>query len=132
ATDDTKTAACNPTRPRGVKGMHTGALPRGGRRGVYEPRNEFGRRKTGGGPRHKPADGYFKTDPAWSPDGRWIAYSSDKAGTQDIYALEVASGRERRLTSLPGAEVGAAWSPDGNILPFQDHTCPPTAFSGTF
>ena len=127
-----KTFDFDSTRPRPVKGIVSPALSPDGRRVVFEALNELWLMEIGGRPRQITADGYFKTDPAWSPDGRWIAYSSDKAGTQDIYALEVASGRERRLTSLPGAEVGAAWSPDGNMLAFQDQSGPATGFSGTF
>src|SRR5262249_59266708 len=76
----------------------------------------------GGRPRQITSDTYFKVDPTWSHDGRSIAYSSDKMGTQDIYIIEVATGRERRVTSLPGAEVSAAFSPDDSMLAFQDQT----------
>ena len=66
-------------------------------------------------------DKYYKEDPAWSPDGRRIAYSSDKAGTEDLYVLDVASKSERRITSeADSAEVSAAWSRDGRNLAYQD------------
>lgn len=108
------------TRPRPAKGIVSPALSPDGRRVVFEALNELWLLEIGGRPRQLTSDGFFKFDPAWSRDGRWIAYSSDKAGTEDIYALEVASGRERRITSLEGSEIGAAWSPDGTMLAFQD------------
>jgi Tol biopolymer transport system component len=52
-------------------------------------------------------DSFYEVDPAWSPDGRYLAYSSDKAGTEDIYIRDMTNNTERRLTSLNGAEVGA-------------------------
>lgn len=108
------------TRPRPVKGIVSPALSPDGRRVVFEALNELWLMEIGGRPRQITGDGFFKFDPAWSRDGRWIAYSSDKAGTEDIYALEVSTGRERRITSLPAAETGAAWSPDGTMIAFQD------------
>ncbi len=85
------------TRPRPVKGIVSPALSPDGGRVVFEALNELWLMEIGGRPRQITSDGFFKFDPAWSRDGRWIAYSSDKAGTEDIYALEVATGRERRF-----------------------------------
>jgi len=110
------------TRARAAKGIVSPAISPDGRRVVFEALNELWLMEIGGSPRQITADGYFKVDPAWSRDGRFIAYSSDKAGTQDIYTFELATGRERRVTSLPGAEVAAAWSPNGRMLAFQDQT----------
>ena len=62
-------------------------------------------------------DSFYEVEPAWSPDGRFLAYSSDKAGTEDIYIRDMMTNTERRLTSLDGAEVSAAWSPDGKRSP---------------
>ena len=33
-------------------------------------------------------------DPAWSPDGKWIAYSSNVGGNQDIYVTHSSSGHQ--------------------------------------
>ena len=50
-----------------------------------------------------------------------IAYSSDKAGTEDLYVMDVATGSEKRVTAFANsAEVAAAWSPDGKMLAYQD------------
>jgi Tol biopolymer transport system component len=63
-------------------------------------------------------DGYLEADPAWSPDGRFVAYSSDRAGSMDLYVRDMGTGSTRRLTSTPGAEAAASWSPDGARIAF--------------
>ncbi len=58
------------------------------------------------------------TAPAWSPDGRQIAFISARAGNWEIYTVDVATGQELRLTEHPAADVAPAWSPDGKRLAF--------------
>jgi Tol biopolymer transport system component len=57
--------------------------------------------------------------PAWSPDGRFIAYSSNKAGNFDIWVQPVSGGRAVQVTSDPANDWQPAWSPDGNTLAFR-------------
>ena len=54
--------------------------------------------------------------PAWSPDGRTIAYVSFEAKRARIYLSDVRTGRRRLLTSFPGINGAPAWSPDGKQL----------------
>src|SRR5439155_9194718 len=65
-------------------------------------------------------DGDFEdTDPAWSPDGRTLAFISarhedwDIEHVQDVYLVDAAGGEPRRLTQGGGSFEGIAWSPDG-------------------
>jgi Tol biopolymer transport system component len=53
--------------------------------------------------------------PAWSPDGRQVAFDWDgeQGDNRDIYVVDVASRTIRRLTTAPGADLFPAWSPDG-------------------
>ena len=52
-----------------------------------------------------------------SPDGRRLLFSSDRAGNQDIWTMEV--GKETlRLTSDPAPEWAPRWSPDGKAISF--------------
>src|SRR6202162_2678862 len=109
------------TAPRAVKGILTPALSPDGRHIVFEALNQLWLMEIGGKPRPLTNDKFYKDAPAWSPDGKRIAYSSDKAGTEDIYILDVATGAETRATSsASSAEVGAACSSDGMQLAFQD------------
>lgn len=62
---------------------------------------------------------------AWSPDGRWIVFTSARTGQGDLYLLDTqASGKPpRRLTSDPtAAELYAAWSPDSRTIAYVGHS----------
>ncbi|WP_346798202.1 Tol-Pal system beta propeller repeat protein TolB [Halomonas sp. Bachu 37] len=54
--------------------------------------------------------------PAWSPDGRKLAYVSFESGRPSIYIQEVSSGQRVRATSFEGINGAPAWSPDGRKL----------------
>jgi TolB protein len=54
--------------------------------------------------------------PAWSPDGKQIAYVSFESGNSSIYIQELATGNRERLTNFPGINSGPAWSPDGTRM----------------
>jgi serine/threonine-protein kinase len=54
---------------------------------------------------------------AWSPDGRWMAFNSDRAGEMNIWLRDSAGG-ERRITSGPGGDYQPTPSPDGSMLVF--------------
>lgn len=61
-------------------------------------------------------DRALDTSPSYSPDGRWLLWSSDRTGVANLYAMEVATGRVRQVTnSLLGAWQPNV-SPDGRTL----------------
>lgn len=63
--------------------------------------------------------GTITLSPAWSPDGRRLAYTSYKSGEPLLYELELETGRERRLASEVGANVWTpAYHPNGTELAF--------------
>src|SRR3954469_8792320 len=70
----------------------------------------------------RPFTGGPRTDntPRWSPDGRTLAFLSDRLedGRQQIYVLDRAGGEARRLTDLHGEINELEWSPDGTQLAF--------------
>ena len=56
--------------------------------------------------------------PVWSPDGRFVAYTSDRDGAPDIWLWSAKEGTDRRLTRLSARANGLAWSPDGAWIAF--------------
>ncbi len=72
-----------------------------------------------GTPRNLTRDAALDAEPAWSPDGRWLAWSTDRggAGTMlDLWVYDTRTGNMRQLTREPTSAMGAAWSPDGTRL----------------
>ncbi len=76
----------------------------------------------GGVPRNVTHDAALDADPAWSPDGRYLAWASDRAGDAllDLWILDTRDGTMRRLTTEPTSAMSPAWSPDGTRLAFLD------------
>lgn len=55
--------------------------------------------------------------PAWAPDGKWIAFDSDRAGDLDVWVIASSGGTAVRITSTPDSEGDPSWSADGaNIV----------------
>ena len=59
--------------------------------------------------------------PAWSPDGRRIAFASGRDGNFEIYVINADGSRQRRLTRNTGRDVGPVWSPDGRRIAFESN-----------
>ncbi len=54
--------------------------------------------------------------PAWSPDGRRLAYVSFENERSEIFVQDLSSGTRSKLSSAPGINSAPAWSPDGSYL----------------
>jgi TolB protein len=54
--------------------------------------------------------------PAWSPDGRKLAYVSLESRRAQVYVQDVATGTRERVSASPGLNSAPAWSPDGRYL----------------
>jgi Tol biopolymer transport system component len=71
---------------------------------------------------------HINEEPAWSPDGSQIAFTSDRGGNDDIYVMNSNGGNLRQLTSDPfaalffnwgnAADFAPAWSPNGKQIAF--------------
>lgn len=65
------------------------------------------------------------TSPAWSPDGKKIAYSALTSGTRQIWIYDVVKGEEMQLTEGPGHKENPTWAPNSEHLIFNSSA--PTA-----
>ena len=71
---------------------------------------------------------YENGQPAWSPDGKWIAFVSDRERDRfqrfwggDVWVVSAAGGRARQLTRMGGRAGAPAFSPDGRLIGFIGH-----------
>src|SRR5206468_6200197 len=55
---------------------------------------------------------------AWSPGADELAFSREEAGIRSIFAKDLSSGEERRLTTGSRDDIQPAWSPDGRTILF--------------
>jgi len=56
--------------------------------------------------------------PTWSPDGKRIAFQSDRGGNRDIWVINTDGSSLVRLTNHPSADRYPDWSPDGKKIAF--------------
>ena len=54
--------------------------------------------------------------PAWSPDGKWIAFSSDRSDKRQLYLISPAGGEALQLTDVEDGVGAFKWSPDGRSI----------------
>jgi Tol biopolymer transport system component/imidazolonepropionase-like amidohydrolase len=69
----------------------------------------------GGAARRLTNDRFVESGPTWSPDGRSIAFSSDRDGTTDLWVRDVASGADKKVAS---EATKASWAPRGNEIAY--------------
>ena len=57
-------------------------------------------------------------EPAFSPDGKHVAFSSNQTGSYEIWVMREDGRQQTILSSLPGDEAAPAWDPNGRIVAF--------------
>ncbi|SCF03185.1 WD40-like Beta Propeller Repeat [Micromonospora viridifaciens] len=75
-------------------------------------------RRPGAGPLRLVGGPGTVAHPALSPDGRWVAFTSDRAGSADLWIVGVDGRGLRRLTDHPAEDTWPSWSPDGTRIAF--------------
>jgi tricorn protease len=56
--------------------------------------------------------------PRFSPDGKWIAFSSDRNGNLDVFLIPAGGGAAKQLTHHSAEDTVVGWTPDGNGILF--------------
>ncbi|HVR82888.1 MAG TPA: PDZ domain-containing protein, partial [Planctomycetota bacterium] len=105
-----------------IRGMRHPALSPDGRRIAFDWHGDLWICPVEGGPAERitedPAD---EEKPCWSPDGKSLAYSSDRTGNRDLFVIEIASRKVRQLTFHSADDDSPAWSPDGKWIAFESN-----------
>ena len=60
----------------------------------------------------------YEANPVWSPDGKKIAFASDRNGNFDLFIMPANGGVAQRLTSHSASEIPSAFTPDGQYVLF--------------
>lgn len=60
----------------------------------------------------------YESNPVWSPDGKMIAFASDRNGNFDLYLMPAEGGTAKRLTYNSANEIPSAFTPDGKEVLF--------------
>jgi dipeptidyl aminopeptidase/acylaminoacyl peptidase len=72
----------------------------------------------GGAPRKLTNSPKHDRHPRWSPDGKWVAFESNRSGKFQIYLIPADGGEAKELTSLSTGAQQPVWSPDGRRIAF--------------
>ena len=63
----------------------------------------------------------WDSGPAWSPDGKNMAFYTDRAGGGEIFVMNADGSNPYNLTNYPGLDGSPAWSPDGKLIAFSSN-----------
>ena len=112
-------AATLPAQPTEAGWLRYPAIAPDGRSLVFTYRGDLWRVDVAGGPA-RPLTQHVAHDamPVWSPDGRQIAFASDRHGNYDIYVMPADGGEPRRLTGHSAPETPYSFTPDGSAVLF--------------
>lgn len=58
------------------------------------------------------------SNPKWSPDGNWIAYTSNRDGKNNLYVLPIGGGEAEKVTDVKTSVGNFEWSQDGNAIAY--------------
>src|SRR5262245_51807944 len=73
-------------------------------------------------------------NPVFSPDGKWLAFSSNRYGSYDVFVVPTVGGKPKRLTFDSAPDMVSGWTPDGKSVVFassRSTAFPPTIDSYT-
>lgn len=74
--------------------------------------------RTGGDARRLTTGSGVESNPSFSPDGNWIAFTGQYDGNTDVFVVAAQGGVPRRLTWHPDADIALGWTRDGKKVLF--------------
>jgi tricorn protease len=84
----------------------------------------------GGEARRLTATPAIETDPHFSPDGQWVAFTSNRTGMPEVWIVAADGGEPRRLTWYPSPSYARGWTPDGKeVLYASDRGSAPVPYA---
>ena len=109
------------TTPKQALGIVRPVISPDGRQIAFAAVGDIYVMPVGGKPVNITKDAALDTDPAWSPDGSQLVYSSDKESEHlQLWIRDLKTGQSRQVTHLATQPQGATWSPDGKRIAFFD------------
>src|SRR5688500_7996653 len=107
--------------PRRALGVVLPRLSPDGRSIAFAALGDLWLMRIGSRPENLTKDRHLDAEPAWSPDGTRLVYSTDRGGgLLNLWVRDLRTGEDRQLTHLSTSAMGAAWSPDGSRIAFLD------------
>lgn len=109
------------TRPPVLPGTAQGWITYMARPNPDAPWDVWLMRGDGSDPKRLTDDGANNQTPCWSPDGRLIAFVSDRDGNKEIHIIKADGTTPLNLTHHPAEDWTPAWSPDGSTIAFSSY-----------
>src|SRR6202140_4809381 len=85
---------------------------------IYSMAGSLWRQAIGSGVAQQLTTASYDYQPDWSPDGRWVVYSSYRNDAMELWILELASGNAKPLLANGAVNVEPRFSPDGRRIAF--------------